>query len=257
MASVTLVLWYRYELMAQSANTVNGFSAFPAGSTKFLTSLAKNNKREWFQPRKEEFEELLQSPLIEFASDVNTMLVKSAPEYAHPEPKKALNRIYRDIRFSADKTPYQTHVSMLFPHQRLGKKMGAALYFSLSATRAMVAAGMYFGETRELYAVRERLAEKHTEFKVILASKPLKKIFGELDGESLKNAPKQFGADHPAADLLKRKQWLLAADWPSERALEPEFGAEAVKAYQLLIPFVRFLNAPLELLSKKQLPQLD
>lgn len=198
--------------MATVAKRVSAFSAFPPGAVKFLAALARNNRREWFQPRKEEFEELLHAPLVNFAELVNGMLVKTAPEYAYPEARKALNRIYRDIRFSADKTPYQTHVSMLFPHQRLGKKMSAALYFGLSATEAMIVAGMYFGDTRELQAVREHLAGKHEDFRAILAAKAVKQAFGELTGESLKNTPKQFGPDHPAADLLKRKQWLLFRD---------------------------------------------
>ena len=130
------------------------FQGFPAGSIKFLANLKKNNKRDWFQPRKQEFDELLHAPMVELAKLVNQMLEQDAPEYAHLEPSKALNRIYRDVRFSADKTPYQTHVSFLFPNQRLGKKTGAALYFSLSDAEAMMAAGMYFGETRELQAVR-------------------------------------------------------------------------------------------------------
>ncbi len=237
--------------MATAAERTSGFGGFPTGSVKFLTALGKNNRREWFQPRKEEFEELVHAPLVQFAELVNGMLVKSAPEYAYPEARKALNRIYRDIRFSADKTPYQTHVSLLFPHQRLGKKMGAALYFSLSATEAMIAAGMYFGETRELQAVREHLADKHEEFRAILAAKAVKQTFGELAGDSLKSSPKQFGADHPAADLLKRKQWLLSVTWPAERALADDFGADAVKSFRLLIPFVRFLNTPLEALKPR------
>jgi uncharacterized protein (TIGR02453 family) len=207
--------------------------------------LNKNNQREWFQPRKEEFEELLRRPLVQFAELVNAMLLKDAPEYAVPDPAKALNRIYRDVRFSADKKPYQTHVSMLFPNQRLGKKGGAALYFHLSATEAMIAAGMYFGETSELQAVREHLAEKHAGFLKILAAKPLKKKFGELEGESLQKAPKQFGLNHPAADLLRRKQWLLHSRFPATDALNEKFAADALKAFQLLIPFVSFLNQPL------------
>ena len=240
--------------MTASRKTTNGptaFSHFPAGSVKFLAALAKNNKREWFQPRKAEFEEVLHRPLLQFAALVNAMLEKEAREYAYPDPAKALNRIYRDVRFSANKTPYQNQVSVLFPHQRLGKKMGAALYFSLSATEALVAAGLYFGETRELQAVREQLAAKHTEFRKILASKPLKQVFGELSGESLQKTPKQFGSDHPAADLLKQKQWLLMAKWPAKAATEEGFGMEAVKALGLLLPFASFLNTPLEALPAK------
>jgi uncharacterized protein (TIGR02453 family) len=229
--------------------SVNGMPAlFTRGALKFLSALKKNNKREWFQPRKEEFEELLHTPLVQFAGLVNAMLLKAAPEYAVLEPAKALNRIYRDVRFSANKAPYQTHVSMLFPNRQLGKKVGAALYFHLSSTEAMVAAGMYFGETRELQAVREHLAEKHDEFRAILNARTLKQKFGELEGESLQKAPKQFGPDHPAADLLKRKQWLLHSTMPADSVLDANFAADAVKSFQLLIPFVTFLNAPLKTL---------
>ena len=233
----------------------SAFKGFPAGSVKFLAALKKNNKREWFQPRKPQFDELLHAPLVQLAEQVNDMLVKDAPEYAAPAPAKALNRIYRDIRFSANKTPYQDHVSMLFPNQRLGKKVGAALYFSLSGAEVMVAAGMYFGETRELQAVREHLAEKHQEFRKILSAKALKQSFGDLQGETLVKCPKQFGVDHPAADLLKQKQWLLHAQWPAKAASTESFGADTVKAFKLLIPFVTFLNQPLKKLPVKVLEE--
>jgi uncharacterized protein (TIGR02453 family) len=140
---------------------------------------------------------------------------------------------------------------MLFPHGRLGKKRGAALYFGLSASEAMIAGGLYFAETRDLQAIREHLAKNHAEFRAILRSKPLVKTFGELGGESLQKTPKQFGVDHPAADLLKRKQWLLMMKQPAKNATAEEFGGEALKAFRLLLPFVRFLNAPLETLPAK------
>lgn len=224
---------------------------FPTGSLKFLAGLAKNNKREWFQPRKEEFEEVVQQPLLELAAMLNAIFEKEAKEYAFLEPKKAVNRIYRDVRFSADKSPYQTHVSVLFPHQKLGKKGGAAFYFGLSAKQATLAAGMYFGETRELQAVRQQLAERHQEFRKILKGKRLKDVFGELQGESLKKAPRQFGADHEAADLLQRKQWLLMAQRPSETVTEKQFGSAVVEAFRAALPFVRFLNEPLLALQGK------
>lgn len=230
---------------------MSDFQGFPTGAIKFLAALKKNNNREWFQPRKPEFDELVHTPLLQLAGSVNAMLEKNAREYAFLDARKALNRIYRDIRFSADKTPYQDHVSMLFPNQKLGKKVGAALYISLSAAEVMVAGGMYWGETSHLQAVREHLAAKHPEFLKILRSKPLQQTFGELAGESLQKTPKQFGSAHPAADLLKRKQWLLMAKWPASHATNPDFGAETIKAVKLLLPFVQFLNAPLQTLAAK------
>lgn len=241
---------------AKAPGSQPAFRSFPPASIKFLAALAKNNNREWFQPHKQEFENVLHTPLVQFAHLVNATLEKNAREYALPDPAKALNRIYRDIRFSADKTPYQNHVSLLFPHQRLGKKMGAALYFHLSATEVMFAGGMYFGETRELQAVREHLANQHKQLRKILASKPLQATFGEMSGDSLQKVPKQFGADHPAADLLKQKQWLLMTSRPAKAALDDGFAAEALTAFKLLLPFVSFLNAPLESLPAKSLDPL-
>lgn len=243
---------YKVTAGSKLAKNPAAFSGFPAGSLKFLSALKKNNNREWFQPRKQEFEDVLHSPLAEFATLVNGMLERSAPEYAYLEPRKALNRIYRDIRFSTNKTPYQDHVSMLFPHQRLGKKTGAALYFALSATEVMIAGGMYFGETRELQAVREHLAVKHPEFRRILSAKPLKEVFGEMSGVSLQKTPRQFGVAHPAADLLKQKQWLLMAKWPAKMALHQDFVAEALSSFRLLLPFISFINAPLKALVSER-----
>jgi uncharacterized protein (DUF2461 family) len=115
----------------------------------------------------------------------------------------------------------------------------------------MIAGGMYWGDSPQLQAVREHMAAKHAEFRKILWSKPLQQTFGELSGESLQKTPKQFGVDHPASDLLKRKQWLLMAKWPANQATNDDFGKEVLKAIKLLLPFVEFLNAPLKVLAAK------
>ncbi len=242
-------------LAKKNEKALDKFAGFPPGGLKFLAALKKNNRREWFQPRKEEFESLLQVPLVQLATQVNDMMHKTAPEYAFADPAKSLNRIYRDVRFSADKSPYQTHVSILFPEQRLGKKVGAALYFGLSPADVTVAGGMYFGDTRQLQAVREHIAAKHQEFRKILAAKLLKQEFGDLKGECLQKTPKQFGVDHPAADLLKHKQWLLYKNMPTEAALNEKFGDEVVKAFRAAMPFIRFLNEPLKALPVRSVEE--
>ena len=90
------------------------FPGFPAEGLEFLRKLAKNNKREWFQPRKEIFEAKVKQPMIELVEAVNAELLKFAPDHIN-DPKKAVYRIYRDTRFSADKTPYKTHIAAVFP----------------------------------------------------------------------------------------------------------------------------------------------
>ncbi len=220
-------------------------SNFTPASLKFLAALAKNNRRDWFQPRKAEFEQLVLEPMRALAQLINQQLEQTAPAYALPESHKALNRIYRDVRFSADKTPYQDHVSALFPRHKLSKKQGAAFFVSISGKEAMLAGGMYFGETRDLQAVRMHLADEHARFTKLLAQKARKAMFGELQGEKLLRVPRQFGSDHAAAELLRHKQWMLWKKWTSAEVIAGGFAKEVLEGVKLLAPLVEFLNEPL------------
>src|SRR5947207_12514475 len=108
------------------------FSGIPKEGVAFLRALSRNNDREWFQPRKEIFESKLKAPMIELVEAINAELLKFAPDHI-TDPKKAVYRIYRDTRFSADKTPYKTHVAAIFPHHGLAKQASAGFYFHLTA----------------------------------------------------------------------------------------------------------------------------
>jgi uncharacterized protein (TIGR02453 family) len=113
---------------------------FPAEALTFLKGLEKNNRREWFQPRKEIFDTKLKEPMLQFVEAINAELLKFAPEHI-TEPKKAVYRIYRDTRFSKDKTPYKTHLGAIFPRRGLGKDAGAGFYFHVSAKEVGIACG--------------------------------------------------------------------------------------------------------------------
>ncbi len=107
------------------------FAGFPPEMIRFFRSLKRNNRREWFQPRKHLFEQHVKAPMLELVGAINTELAKFAPEYV-TEPKSAIFRIYRDTRFSADKTPYKTHVAASFS-RRGGERLGTGgFYFSVS-----------------------------------------------------------------------------------------------------------------------------
>jgi len=94
------------------------FPGFPPEALTFLRSLKRNNRREWFQPRKEIFETKVKAPIIQLVEAINAELLDFAPEHI-TDPKKAVYRIYRDTRFSADKTPYKTHIAAIFPDRNL------------------------------------------------------------------------------------------------------------------------------------------
>ena len=107
------------------------FVGFPPEMVKFFRSLKRNNRREWFQPRKHLFEQHVKAPMLELAGAINAELTKFAPEYV-TEPKSAIFRIYRDTRFSADKTPYKTHVAASFSRRNSERLGTGGFYFSVA-----------------------------------------------------------------------------------------------------------------------------
>ena len=220
---------------------VERFTGFSREALHFLSDLEANNDREWFQPRKEQYDQLLREPMARLVDRINDDLAKHGPDYV-TEPSKAIYRIYRDTRFSPDKTPYKTHAGALLWNQRLDKNSGAALYFHLSTKEVLIAGGVYKPLPATLVAVREHIAGSHERLRAILRRKAVRDELGELQGDSLSRPPKGWPADHPAVDLLKRKDLLLETTLKPTVALGPEMLTEVTKRFRLMLPFVDFLN---------------
>ena len=218
------------------------FPGFSPEAVTFLRSLKRNNRREWFQPRKEIFETKLKAPMIELVEAVNAELLKFAPDHI-TDPKKAVYRIYRDTRFSADKTPYKTHVAAIFPHHGLGKQSSAGFYFHLTAKSVGIAAGSYMPGPDELRAVRAWLAQNHAAFRK--ASRQPHKLLGKLQGSTVTRMPKGFDASHPAEELIRMKQWLYWVELDAKLATTPRLLPELVKRFRAAAPVIAMLNAPL------------
>jgi uncharacterized protein (TIGR02453 family) len=211
---------------------------------KFLRSLKRNNRREWFQPRKPVYEELVRRPMIELVEAVNAALAEFAPAYIN-EPEAAIYRFYRDTRFSPDKTPYKTHTAAIFPRRGMRKHTGAGLYFSVSPEEIEVAGGVYMPAADELRAIRMHLLEHASEFRRLLRKRRLRALMGELEGDQLSRVPKGFPAEHPASDLVRYKQWLLYVVLDPPLATTPKLLPEIVSRFRVLAPLMEFLNAPL------------
>lgn len=226
------------------------FPGFPAEGLAFFSSLRRNNRREWFQPRKAIFEEKLKQPMRELVGAVNAAMRSFAPEYA-TDPDKAIYRIYRDTRFSKDKTPYKDHIAASFP--RRGDKAGAGYYFAVSDKEVAIGGGIYMPEPETLLALRQHLAERHEEFRKIAGARAVRRLFAAVQGEQLTRVPKGYPSDHPAADLLRLKQYLLYVELPPDLAATPAIYTEVVKHFRAMTPFVEFLNAPLRG-KRKQVP---
>jgi uncharacterized protein (TIGR02453 family) len=220
------------------------FPGFPAEALAFLRSLKRNNRREWFQPRKHVYDEKVRAPMIQLVSALNAAMMGFAPAYVN-EPEAAIYRLYRDTRFSADKTPYKTFIAAIFPRRGLEKHACAGLYFSVSPDGIEVAGGVYMPTPEELRAIRLHVVDHHDEFRRILRARPVRTLLGDLQGEQLARVPKGFSAAHPAADLVRQKQWLLDVQLDGAFALTPTLYSEVLKRFRAMTPFVDFLNAPL------------
>jgi len=220
------------------------FQGFPAEGLAFLRSLKRNNRREWFQPRKHVYDEQVRAPMKLLVSELNAAMMKFAPEYVR-EPEAAIYRIYRDTRFSPDKTPYKTHIAAIFPRRGLEKHASAGLYFSVSDREVEIAGGVYMPTPDELRAIRLHLVGHHDELRRILRSRTLRAAMGGMQGAELSRVPKGFNPEHPSADLVRRKQWLLDVTLDLDIAANRKLLDEVVKRFRAMAPFIEFLNAPL------------
>jgi uncharacterized protein (TIGR02453 family) len=220
----------------------SAFPGFPPEGIQFMRNLARNNRREWFQPRKAIFEEHVKLPMRQLVEAVDRAMAGFAPEYV-TDPDKAIYRIYRDTRFSPDKTPYKDHIAASFP--RRGLPGGAGYYFAVSHKEVAIGGGIYMPSPETLLAIRTHMAEHYTEFRRLAQAKAVKQLFGAVQGEQLSRVPKGFAADHPAADLLRHKQFLLYVELEPELATGPAIYDEVVKRFRAMRPFLEFLNAPL------------
>jgi len=220
------------------------FAGFPPEALTFLRKLKRNNKREWFQKNKETYDQKVKAPMVELVGALGREMKQFAPEMI-TDPAKAIYRIYRDTRFSPDKTPYKTHIAAVFTPRGQEKHNCAGLYFHVSTTEVEIAGGVYMPAPDTLRAIREHIAGHHKKLRSIIEAPEFRRLFGELWGERLTRVPKGFAADHPAADLLRYKQMLADVSKPPELAESPKLLATLVATFQGMLPLIRFLNDPL------------
>ncbi len=231
----------------------SGFPGFSEEAFRFFRGLVRNNHRDWFLPRKPIFEEHVKVPMRELVEQVNGAMHSFAPDYV-TDPAKAIYRFYRDTRFSADKSPYKTQIAASFHHRGLGCGEGAGFYFAVSHKQLAVGGGVYMPSPETLRAIRGHLADRHADFRRIVKAPAVRRLLCELHGEQLSRIPKGFAADHPAADLLRFKLYLLYIELPPDLATTPAIQTEIVKRFRAITPFLDFLNTPLLGQAKKIRP---
>ena len=233
-------------------------TTFPGFSRKALTffrELEKNNDRVWFAAHKELFEQQVRGPMVELVGLLSGSFARIAADYVPERPEKAIYRIYRDTRFSKDKTPYKTHMGAIFQHRRIEKNRGAGFYFEISHQAVGIAGGIYMPGPEEQLAVRTAIEKDYTRFEKICTDSRLKKRFGEIQGESAARVPKGFAADSLAAKWLKRKQLYFYTELEAKLAMSPKLPSELMAYFTPMMPFVSFINdAILESLGDEETP---
>jgi uncharacterized protein (TIGR02453 family) len=222
------------------------FAGFSKKMPAFFRGLARNNTREWFTPRKELFEAEVRGPMVELVSLVNEDLKRFALDYTLADPRRAIYRIYRDTRFSKDKTPYKTHTGATFHRQGLTRTTCAGFYFGVSHEHVEVAGGVYMPGPDELSAIRRAIAEDGRTLLKLLKSKGLTRTAGPLQGEKLRRPPKGFDDAPPdLAELLRHKQWYFYVTLKPELSLTPRIRREVVRRFEAIADVLNWFNAPL------------
>jgi uncharacterized protein (TIGR02453 family) len=227
---------------------------FTAKTVSFLRALKRHNDREWFRARKSEYEQHVRAPMIDVLARLTVDFRTFAPDLVS-DPKVSLFRIYRDTRFSSDKSPFKTAVAAHFPSRRFARNQGAGLYFEIAPGWVWIGGGVYMPSTPDLQAIRSQIAATHPRLHRLVTAAPFKRAVGELTGERLTRVPNGYDKDHPAAHYLQFKQFIGGSEYQAAFASSPRFYSELLRVFKAVTPLVSFLNGAL-LAAATQAPVL-
>lgn len=204
-------------------------------SLQYLNKLQKNNNRDWFAKHKPSYIEA-QDNIKGIFNVIRENLDK------HDEIEKfKLFRIYRDVRFSKDKTPYKAHFSGSF--SRLGKHLRGGYYLRIKPDESFLAGGFWEPNKEDLYRIRKEIEIDATEMRDLLNDKKFIKYFGDtLKGAELKTAPRGFDKDHPDIDLIRKKGFIAVRKFSDEEVLSNNFTQEVNNSYKALRPFFDYMS---------------
>lgn len=214
------------------------FAGFSRDAVQFLVELALHNERSWFQPRKTEYEHLLKEPMEALCRALAERFeAEGLPLRA--DPSRSPFRIYRDVRFSADKSPYKTHVSASFPWSGEGGGVGA--YFHFQPGEMFAGGGMWHPEPVQLAAWRQTVANDLDKVEATLKNSTFVATFGSIGGDSLKRVPTGFATDHPGAELLRLKDVTFGRHLSDDEVFSPNLPATLSEAFAAAIPLLELL----------------
>ncbi len=237
--------------------TPTSFTGFRPEAVEFLAELAANNERAWFQPRKAEYEQLLKEPLEALCVALDQQFRKRGIPL-RADPAKSPFRIYRDVRFAKDKSPYKTNIGASFawagavadePVSGANPRSGGTNahsgggYFHLSPGEIYLGGGIWRPEKLWLDAFRRRVADDPAELRAILDAKAFQKTFGGLSrgGHALRRVPSGLPPDHPEAETLKLKDVIFGRRLSDDEAQSATLPDTICDAFTAGVPLLRYL----------------
>lgn len=228
--------------------------SFSPATLRFLRGLAAHNNKPWFEAHREEYEAAVKAPMQALIEELDVRLAHFAPEIVG-DPKRSMFRIYRDIRFSADKSPYKTHASCWFYHRdgsrgvgREAEGGGAGFYFQIAPGDSFTGGGMWMPPKDALAKIREAIADDPKAFTRVALDPKVKRRFGGLDDEAqLTRVPRGFAPDHPAARWLRFQSFVSGRRLTDSQAVSGRLVALLEADFKVLLPLVRWINRTLGL----------
>ncbi|MRH99386.1 TIGR02453 family protein [Kriegella sp. EG-1] len=203
-------------------------------SLAFLKQLEKNNNRDWFAEHKVKFKEH-EAGFKEFMNILRGQLS------IHDEIEKTkIFRIYRDVRFSKNKTPYKTNFAGSFT--RSGAKLRGGYYVHIQPSKSFIATGFWQPNKEDLLRIRKELETDAFEFKKVISDKQLKNQWGNLMGDELKTAPKGFDKEHSAIELIRKKQYIFTKSFSDDEVVSEDFMSQINIAFQSIRPFFDLMS---------------
>ena len=224
------------------------FNGFPKDFFSFFNELKKNNNREWFAVNKPRYIESVVQPMGDFIVSITPFLKRISPHYtANPRPHGgSMFRIYRDARFSRDKSPYKTHAACHFRHEAGRDAHAPGFYLHIETDRVSIGGGIWRPPSKQLGQIREFNADNPAAWGKLAQSAAVKKM-GGIQGDSLKRPPRGYSADARHIDDLKRKSFFLMAGFEPGLVLGPELVTESAKTFRNVAKLNHLINDALEL----------
>lgn len=210
---------------------------------QFLVELAAHNDKTWFADNKARYRRTVQEPMLRFIADFAAPLAKISPHFvADPRPQGgSMFRIYRDVRFSRDKSPYKTHAAAQFRH-RAGKDVHApGFYLHLEPDGCFVGVGLWHPDGPTLAAIRRALVDDPDGWRAAVGAREFAARF-TLGGDSLTRPPRGFDGDHPLIEDIKRKDFVAMTPLAEDDVLSEDFAEQLAADYTATKPFMRFLT---------------